>query len=123
MNIGNFWNRQLRITSILPYGLIDCGHRTFNIRNALTAFHAYVAGDNVVIGIEFPHPTQQECRLAGLSRCMKHPVELIADIAMQLRPNQTIFRRQHVVVVGIAGSRLIEKSDFAFAHSSIFLQM
>jgi hypothetical protein len=41
---------------------------------------------------------------------MKHPVKLIADVAVQLSAYQTLFRRKHVMPFRIAGTGCIEKS-------------
>jgi hypothetical protein len=41
---------------------------------------------------------------------MKHPVEFIADVAVQLCAHKPVFGRKHVVVFRIAGSGGVEKT-------------
>jgi hypothetical protein len=44
---------------------------------------------------------------------VKHPVELVADVAVQLRADKTIFRRKHVMIIRITRTGCIEKSKAA----------
>jgi hypothetical protein len=45
---------------------------------------------------------------------MKHPIKLVPDVPVELRPNQPFLRGQHGGVIGIAGARGIKKADGAF---------
>jgi hypothetical protein len=65
----------------------------------------------------------KERRFAGLPRGVEHPVEIILDVTVQLRPLQPFRWRQHVVVVRITRTRSIEKSNRTlFTHAIILRQ-
>jgi hypothetical protein len=45
---------------------------------------------------------------------MKHPVEFVPNIPVQLSAHQSLFRRQHIVIPQVAGAGSIEKPDQPF---------
>jgi hypothetical protein len=43
---------------------------------------------------------------------MKHPIELVLNVAVYLGAHQTFIRRQHIVLIGTAGTGGIKKAPF-----------
>jgi hypothetical protein len=50
---------------------------------------------------------------------MENPIKAVFDVTMQLRANKPVFRREHVVIIRVARTCRIEKSNVAF-FSHIF---
>jgi hypothetical protein len=60
----------------------------------------------------------QEGGFPRLPGGVEHPVELVADIAVELRTYQPFFGRQHIVHIRAAGAGGVEKMSAGFIHSS-----
>jgi hypothetical protein len=56
---------------------------------------------------------------SGLPWGVKHPIELIRDIPVELGADKAFFRRQHIVHFRAAVTGGIEKPDFTLIHSII----
>jgi hypothetical protein len=48
---------------------------------------------------------------------MEDPVKLVPDIAVKLGALYTLLRRQHIVVVGVAGAGGVKKAYLSFHRS------
>jgi hypothetical protein len=68
-------------------------------------------------GIYLPHPGLQKGGLPGLPGGMEHPIELVANVPVQLGTYEAFFRGQHIVHFGTAGPGGIEKPDRSFFHT------
>jgi hypothetical protein len=47
---------------------------------------------------------------------VEYPIKLISDIAVQLGADQTLFGGEHVMIVRVAGTGGIKKTDLTFSH-------
>jgi hypothetical protein len=84
--------------------LADIRHNFFRFADSLAPFYTDITGNRRGAGIYFPHPALQEGCLSRLPWRVEYPVQLISDIPVQLGAQQAIRRREHIVIIRVAGA-------------------
>jgi hypothetical protein len=84
----------------------------FPLTCPLAGFQAYITGNRFIPGVYFPHPGLQEGSLASLVGRVEHPIQLVADIPVKLRPHEPFRRGKHIVILRVAEACGVEKTNF-----------